>query len=863
MPDLIQNVPLDFTQLRASAAEATILARRLTGEVQDDTEARNLLKELLKRVKNISGPLLEHPDFKPYERLDSEKWNRFFELLQIDLRAIYDSLATLEAVTRQMETISKSDLTLTKAAILKAISQLEVYQFLKDNPEYQDLKLIDFVRSINDSPRTPGASIDNDIRMLELPAKSRQVVSTSKLNERRTRVSTKIHGTGKLTGFGNEFKPANLLDPNPGKFWVEVLSSNTPVVVNYEASWGNYTAQGMVAEVMLDFSHVERVNNLKFLPFSEFPYDVIDVAYKESSTSAWTTIPFFEIKRAVEDWVEFDFPYIAVDKLRISIAQPNYTRNISLIPEAVFRKNQLWSQLRAEEYSRNIHELDLTTRQTGTVKIQPEQIDKIVALTRLDKELEDVTFSGERADSFTDYTKYIDAIGRVVDEIAPGAANEVREITLGKTTNTITNTRSVLSYDYLVGIRSLALSSVTYEPLAYYESPKLVTNGTVVQAQLDTVEIHPEFKEDDGVVPFRRTSIEYEIEVSPDTRFPVVPVSSLEGANYVVRDEWIKLTRGVGRLRFQPIAGSLSVRKNSKRISMLDVTLSGRDITIANADTNAIYTVTYNVDATSTYVNVDEALDSTRLISPEEFLGTDSDNKITLSSYPYIIYEIVRDNQFWTKKKDDAIWEWNPDFYPLSVGSVALTNASTAVDLTKDDAGDPDFDDITFSATNNLAIWIQETNEILDIDPSPPVSPTDVKCYLTDLYAGSTLASSRFILGRKVTHDNRTFGLNTQSYEPIVVYVNGIKAINKTDYLNRQHPAFDPPVEGEETVYEYIQAGRNLYFNRPVSGKITVAYSWLTKYIKLVATLRCHVPVATIYTPKLDKALIRVKTTEL
>jgi hypothetical protein len=864
MPDLIQNIPLDFAQLRSNAAEAAVLSRQLTGEIRDETEARAILQDLLARTQSFAGPIVQHPDFQEYTRISSEAWNSFQESILIDMRTIYDSITTLESASKAMEVIARSDLTQTKAAILKAISQLQVYQFLRQHPEFQDLKIIDFVRSINDSKRRPLAVVDQDIRMLELPAKARQVVSSSRLKGRRTRVYTKMYGGGKLTGFNEAFSPSNIIDSNPNNFWVEVMSTNAPVEFDHETSWGDYHATGVVAEVTLEFSHVERVNNLKLLPFSEFPYNIIDISYKEaSSATRWTTIPNFTISYAVEDWVEYDFTYIAVDQLRITIEQPNYTRNVSLVPESVVRKNNLWAQLQASEYDRSVHELDLTTRESGRIAVQPEQLHHLVALERLDKELEGLQLVGERYSEYKDLTSYIDAISNIVDEISPGSGNSVREPTKGERLLEEDKTRQLRSYDYLVGLRNITLSAITYEPISYYESPEFITNGTVVQVQLDSTEIQPVFKEDDGVVQYRKTSIEYEIETSPDTRFPIVPLSDIDGDNYIVRDEWIRLVRNRGRLRFNPISTSISVRRNGTRIPMNDITLDGRDIVIADSDKNAVYTATYHVSEEETKVDIDTILNPTKLLKPEEFDGTDFENKIILKYYPYIVYEIIRDKELWTKDPNNAIYSWTPDFYPLSTGSVSLTTGSTAVVLTKDNVGDPDFLTIPFGTSNTeIKIWIQETNEIIEMDPNPAVPVTATQAYLKDIYTGDSVASSRFIIGRTTSHGNVTYGLNIDNYEPIKVLVNGIRALNKTDYYSRQHPAF-VSTEGSETQLEYIQAGKAIFFNGPVDGKITVVYDWLTQYLKLVATLRCNVPIATIFSPKIDQIKIRVKTTEL
>lgn len=865
MPDLIQSIPIDFALMRANAAEAAVLARRLTGEIRDETEAKLILQDLLDRTKSFAGPVVQAPNFKEFERISSQSWNTFQEAILIDLRTVYDSIVTLEAASKAMEVIARSDLIQTKAAILKAISQLEVYQFLREHPEYQDLKIIDFVRSINDSKRRPLAVVDQDIRMLELPAKAQQVVSSSRLNGRRTKVSTMVYGGGKLTGFSETNSPQNILDSNPNNFWVESMSTNAPVEFDHLTSWGKHHATGVVAEVVITFSHVERINNLKILPFSEFPYNIIDVAYRESKVgSSWAVLPNFSIVRAAEDWVEFDFTYIAVDQLRITIEQPNYVRNVSLVPESVLRKNNMLAFLNAQEFDRSIHELDLTTRQAGRISVEPEQLNHLVALNRLDKELEAVQFIGERYSEYKDFANYVDAISRVVDEISPGAGNSVREPTKGEKHDEVDQTRQLRSYDYLFGIRTILASTIAYEPLAYYESPEFITNGTVVQVQLDATEVQQTFKEDDGVVPYMKTSIEYEIETSPDTRFPILPISNIDGDNYIVRDEWVRLTSGTGKLRFTPGAGSVSVRRNGTRIPMVDITLNGRDIHIANADKNAVYTVTYHVTEAETKVEVDSIINPVNLLKPEEFNGTDSENKIVLKYYPYIVYEIVRDRDTWSKDPDHAVWTWTPDFYPLSTGSIAINNGSTAVVLTKDDVGDPDFLTIPFGTSNTeMKIWVQETNQILEMDPNPPVAVSATQAYLKDIYTGSSVASSRFIIGRTTTHGRTTYGLNIDTYEPIKVLVNGVRAINRTDYFSRQHPAFASQSENNDKQYEYIQAGKAIYFNGPVNGKITVVYDWLTQYLKLVATLRCNVPIATIFSPKIDRVKMRVKTTEL
>lgn len=100
-------------------------------------------------------------------------------------------------------------------------------------------------------------------------------------------------------------------------------------------------------------------------------------------------------------------------------------------------------------------------------------------------------------------------------------------------------------------------------------------------------------------------------------------------------------------------------------------------------------------------------------------------------------------------------------------------------------------------------------------------------------------------------------------YEPIRVVVDGVLARNITDYRDGYNPAF-AEVPGQSLIYQYIHAGRKLYFNRPIKGAtIEVSYRWMTQYVKLIATLRGHQPVYNPYTPELVDFRLKMKTSRL
>lgn len=97
-------------------------------------------------------------------------------------------------------------------------------------------------------------------------------------------------------------------------------------------------------------------------------------------------------------------------------------------------------------------------------------------------------------------------------------------------------------------------------------------------------------------------------------------------------------------------------------------------------------------------------------------------------------------------------------------------------------------------------------------------------------------------------------------YEPIVVKVGGKKANNVTNYMDRIQPAF-AKANNQSLDYEYVQVGRNLYFNEPVNNaKIEVDYRYKTKYIQLIATLRSMQGGRSIATPIIDNYKIAMQT---
>lgn len=100
-------------------------------------------------------------------------------------------------------------------------------------------------------------------------------------------------------------------------------------------------------------------------------------------------------------------------------------------------------------------------------------------------------------------------------------------------------------------------------------------------------------------------------------------------------------------------------------------------------------------------------------------------------------------------------------------------------------------------------------------------------------------------------------------YEPVRVLVDGIAARNITKYRDGYHSAF-AQVPGQALVYQFIHAGKRLYFNRPIAAAtIEVYYRWMVQYVKLISTLRGHQQVVNPYSPELASYRLKLRTSRL
>jgi len=875
---LLQQISSVLSKGRRSALKSLINSEIKAGMVSNSGEAKELLATLIKRIaKSTLEPITKFREAIPGERISSEDWNDTQKELYVDMFALYSELNQVDKIASTSFASNLADFTQSKASIIKSLNEIEKYQFLKDNPRYQDLKYIDFSDARNATKRQPKAIVDTDVRKLELGERSRARVQDKRTGESETVVTIKNLGGGITNNLDQSFDTDNMLDNDPRTFWAQLVLTDEVVKHTYQttsdAGLGtSYTSNGAIGEIEIQFPKTSKVNNISILPFAPYPVRIVDLAYKQNpSESTYRTVPGFTVKEPTLDWCEISFRPITMSNLIIVLEQENYDKNIYHLPANIVHNQMLWSQIAQSEYDDSMFDFKLDDMNYGVIKAEPEKLAFLNAVHMVSEEIRYMHFQDvKQKDQYKNMQNFTDAMTSILHKIALPKSKSIASL-MGSDQPDKPNTPETIEvkkFEYIYGIRSIDISYVRYQPVSYYESPKFNSNATITEIQLEATEIHPEFN--DGYTKFNRTSIEYELEFADNTRIPILPdsaprISTVQGiSGYKVKDEYLKIPRAdeYGYTRFKPLQGSaVVIRKNGMRILLSEYTFDtsgsfGKLTIVNNFDSNAIYTIDYWVLPSAVTVNALKVFDSKEFSDGETFTETNTNNAIRLSYYPYTEYEIINNASSWTKLDGESDkWIFEPTKPNYMAGTVATTNSDTAVtgyltDFTSNI-------DTSIGVTNYFRVKNEtETYQIESITNATSMT-------LASNYAGSTNSSTEYQAGQSYYVDGRRFYFQDNTYEPTRVFVNDVKAFNLTDFEKLENPAFvDDNAVGLE--YQYIQAGPFIYFSKPIKqSNIKVFYRWLTQYVKVNITMRCNVNIVTDITPKVDNIKIKIKNTKL
>lgn len=904
MPDLFTK-PIDvvpFLQDRAIVALASKHGKYLDASLTkaNVVDLQRRLKDNLEAQKllGLGRPYFRLPigQATAEEPISSSAWNEAQERVYIDLYSLYKSLAATQNQDLYVGALSREKFLQTRAAILKIINEVRLYQFLRGNPEFQDAKFIDFHGAINETERPPRAVVDADVRLLELPPRTRTIQSRANASPnardlKSTKVDIQVLGAT-AGGLYEAFSPDRMLDANPESFWADMAMAEGPVAQTYAPSGDGglgttVETEGVLVHVTLTFSHVGIANNLKILPFGKYPVRVIDVAYKESvGQDQWLMLPNFRVDAPTTDWVEINFDPKTVAQVRITLEQTNYELVTYHLPEPLVRNAILWQQIGATELDDAVYQVQISARQAGPLEISPSQLARLQIVDDFATALETKDLEYARHRQYDVTSTLARAASKAVSKIKPDAANDILFPAFGEKEQDTQPVLAIRKYEYLYGVRSIELNYITYEPVAYYASAKFTSDATVLNASLTVEERHPVFN--DGLGDYYRTSTEYDIELGKDRRYPIAPKTWYRDNDLVVPDEYIQFDRVTRTATTRlPIADLATVlRKNGERVqatkyavSILEVddpnitnagiisdlnrfvtptnTRVGRGLLTfldaAEFDPNAVYTLQYVAAPGADELDIDGEINSTELVDPEVFEGTNRDHALVLSRFPYVDYNIINSLK-WTRDDEEiARWRFVPTLPNYKTGTIGTTiNTPNLVGV-----GTAWATGVDMTETN--AFRIKGASTIYKMQ----AVGNNTNATLAANYKGATLTGQDYVIGQYFESDGKFYCFENMVYEPVRVYVNNVKAYNLTNYETFENPAFsDIPRAGRQL--QFIHAGNILYFNTPIeNARIEVFYSWLTEYVRVAATLRCNLPANTVLTPQVNQLRVELKTSKL
>ncbi len=875
---------------------------------QPDLTARefeNEAKRLAKKInssKQVFSPIYA----KKESKMSSAEHNSNMESAYIDLIALYKQADALGSIQLKQKDLMSDSFNKARAAILKLINDARVFSIRNRNPEFDDIKLVNFNVSRNASSFAPSAFIDPDSRLLKLPQLMKRRNHLTNRESKRTSLSVEIFG-GTRGQVGKQFPIEKSVDAKPETFWADIIYSDLPVQTLYQR-WGPNASgemteflNGPYAKVNLSYGSAEAINQIKILPFSKAPVKIVEITYRPNLNSKVRyPIPEFTVEESL-DWIEYNFETVFASDIQIVLSQENYSNLIVNIPKNVLYATDFMLRLQ-EAAADQLAEIPRTEDVDfgGNKELYGEAI-KDLANTISEKEL-----------SFSSTSK-IDLAGKTILSIGEtlGGFNNNLEKLLQDVTN-FTNDlpkdianqiETINKVEYLIGAREIETNYVVYSPIGYYESERFQPQTTIANVELEVDERHPLFNSPYG--QFYKTSTEWEIELSEDRRVPIFPRNLVQGSFLKVSSErlFISNVSFYGYTRFKSYTAWATVRENdSILVANTDYTLVWNSsfngslqiqINKDRYDPGKIYTVDYYADPSCKSIDVLSIFSDKGLPIPDSFDGTKKNNSIELTNFPYVNYNIINSDDFefnpdtngyqYTSPQDaytsgtiriDPYWT---DFSGVTLTTITgnITGVGNGTDFTSLNSsyftapygyylsvsGLPA---LTFKVNSFLSatqLTLIETPRIYTgmIGNEIPIS------YFSGNFTGSPASGYLVVpysLNVNYEASEQVFTNNGMLYKPLDVTVGGKPAVNVTSYQDLEQPAFNV-ANANDGEYEYIHDGKLLFFNQPISDSIEIKanYRWVTEYVKVNCTLRANKGISPTITPTVNEYRLLLNTT--
>ena len=945
MVNFLASLLTALPESQQQAIGSLIAKKKKIGEL---TSLRNQQSEILRiynEIKNTLGSILLNPRTAvPGARISSTDHNYNMEKVYIDLSALYQNIDKMSKAFVLQSTSLDSEYFKARAAIEKLLNDAKVLAALKRYRDFNDVKIIDFNSSTNNTKLIPKAFVNPKTRLLQLRAIGSTRVHLINRENKITKLYSKTISTGIKSSLAKSFPLENIVDQKPETFWATLIMTDYPVKQVYTTNsqgsgQSQSTLNGPIVEVYLKFSHFERINYVRLLPFADMPISIVDISYRISNESdIFVTIKDFTSSTTL-DWEEYNFSSVFTNEIKICLCQENAKLMMYQLPEGIVRNTDVFQKIYDSKLSsligNDIIDSDAVVESARAGTVYEEASRSLGEAFKIEA---DQLSTKNKIDYYYNFNKII---SEVLSKIDPSINQETIFGSYSQEELSSERLIQVKKYEYIVGLREVEIGYSVYAPYGHFATEKFEPKSTITQVQLEVDERHPEFATD-WESDYRKTSTEWSIDLGEGRVVPIHPRNVL-GDNQqdpFVKDELVKFdsTRGTAATRLGCKMTSVTALKKDGQIIpeteyvATRVTGSVPYISINMTgsqwyDPNSIYTVDYFVDSTSYLVDVLSNYPSRELAAPEIYTGTDVNNSITVSKYPYIDYTVMNlKNIFAPTNK--GTWTYVPPQNNVFSGQLKIKPTIIGPSGTVLQTGDftfssqsvrwnpnigllnspgprfsnnRDLNPLFFTSSSGVNygyyLSIMDSTDLYKVNSF--IGPTDFTGllekqvtlsvgdvirwdrqsrtgaflqfgFLSGTISGQTINNAgvpatitsgviytNYVLGVGVETEDSIFANYSNIYSPIQVYVEGKLATNITDYYKLEHPAFSSAIQ-PGTEYQYIQAGKKLYFNNKVGGEVKVDYRWMTDYIRVEGILRCNSPISPELTPKVNEVRLLI-----
>lgn len=921
MVNFLDKIIKILPKAQTAAIRSIVAQKSSAGFLTSIRSRQEEARKIYRRIRGKLGGIILSPQFGALgEKIDSESFNQNMEEIFLDLNSLYTSVYNSDKRYKADSVVLNGEYIKSRGAIEKLINDVKVYSLQKLNPDFNEVKLFDFNSSFNATSKRPAAVVSSDVRLLQSKPLTKTRVHLPDRINRNTKIYTKTYSKGDKSNLALSFPVENMVDQKLETFWGTSILADGPISQVYEkgttsGSSVSVGVDGPVIEIYLNFSHAERINNIKVLPFGDFPLKILDVGYKPVASSQ-VFVPISGFKEVASlDWVELNFEPVITTEIKITVAQENYKVSSYLLPKSLVKGTDLFHKIlknKASKLYRNYSfDSDLVVYALNTKQAVDDAIDVLQELYR-DYSL-DITVDP----SIDYYNEVRDTIQEAYRELTP---LQVKEVTRLYTSDSIgrddTSLVKINKYEYFLGVRELEANYIRYFPESFYESEKILPQATVSQVQIEVDEEHVDlstFFQDD----YRKTSTEWQINIGEGRKLPIHPINIKDKVDSIpaVKDERLQFDLNT-KEAFTRLGGYYSVvyrlKKNGDLITPDKYTVERQVESLPRLkikllddslfDVNSIYTVDYAVDPSSYSIDILNQFTSKPIDFPEIFTEQESNDDIELTKYPYVDYTVVNLPNYFQKNEDESVWNFvvpqqNVEEGQLriepritnSVGEITQSGSVTGTVITGEWgarsgesytilSGNSALDLSYFGSIQGVEfgyfLKVQDSSVYAELEKfegedtfllKEPISVTESQIqnwesFATGLVLSGSLTSPvtgtltvDYAIGVGIKSDGYSYALNNLTYEPIVIDVAGTKAKNITNYETLVHPAFSVGTANNSEV-QYIHAGNKIYFNQNLEGReIRVNYNWLTEYITVEGILRFNGMVNPDLSPKVNE----------